>query len=177
RQFMERGFGKERATLEDWANHLTTIFTEVRLKKYVELRTADSQPPALMLALPALAKGVLYDDDCTQAAWDLVKRWSFKQRLALTEQACRAGLEARVGRIALREFALELLRIGTEGLRRQRALNERGEDESIYVAPLLELVERGHSPASLTVEQWKGRWNYDLKRLVEECSYQAEARV
>ncbi len=177
RQFMERGFGKERATLEDWANHLTTIFTEVRLKKYVELRTADSQPPALMLALPALAKGVLYDDDCTQAAWDLVKRWSFKERLALTEQACRAGLEARVGRIALREFALELLRIGTEGLRRQRALNERGEDESIYVAPLLELVERGHSPASLTVEQWKGRWNYDLKRLVEECSYQAEARL
>ena len=68
---MERGYGNERATLEDWTNHLTTIFTEVRLKKYIEVRTADSQPPALMLSLPALLKGVLYDDDCLDAAWDL----------------------------------------------------------------------------------------------------------
>ena len=85
-------------TIEDWANHLTTIFTEVRLKKYVEMRTADSQPPALMLALPALLKGVLYDNDCLDAAWDLVKRWSYRRTDGADRSAHKLGLEARAGR-------------------------------------------------------------------------------
>ena len=106
---MERGFGRYRATEEDWSNHLTTIFTEVRLKTYIEVRTADSQPPALMLALPALFKGILYDDDCLEGAWDLVKRWSFEERLALTAAAHKAGLEARAGRATFKDLALDLL--------------------------------------------------------------------
>jgi len=174
RQYLERGHGNERATLEDWTNHLTTIFTEVRLKKYIEVRTADSQPPALMLSLSALLKGVLYDDDCLDAAWDLVKRWSFAERLKLNDQAHKVGLEARAGRVRLQELALELLKIAMVGLERQKALNARGEDESIYLVRMLDLVGGGHSQASLTIERWKGRWNYDVRRLVEDCSYQAE---
>jgi glutamate--cysteine ligase len=175
RQFMERGWHSERATLEDWANHLTTIFTEVRLKTYVEVRTADSQPPSLMLAFPALMKGVLYDSDCLSAAWDLVKNWNFDERIALTDEAHRIGLAARARKFRLKDLALELLEIAAEGLARHRALNNRGEDESIYLARLFDLVRSGLSPANVTVEQWKGRWNYDVKRLVEGCSYEAEA--
>jgi len=174
RQYLERGHGKERATLEDWTNHLTTIFTEVRLKKYIEVRAADSQPPALMLTLPALVKGVLYDDDCLDAAWDLVKRWSYPERLKLNDQAHKIGLEARAGKIRFKELALELLQIAMVGLARQKALNTRGEDESIYLLRMLDLVRSGHSQASLTIERWKSRWNYDVRRLVEDCSYQAE---
>src|ERR1700684_4012580 len=92
RQYLDRGYGRERATVDDWTNHLTTIFTEVRLKKYVEVRTADSQPPALMLALPALLKGILYDNDCLEGAWDLVKRWSYAERLELTALATKARM-------------------------------------------------------------------------------------
>src|SRR6202158_4849521 len=103
RQYMERGWNGQRATIEDWAKHLTTLFTEVRLKKYVEVRPADSQPPGLMLALPALLKGILYDDDCISAAWDLVKRWSYGERLELAAMANRAGLVARAGRITFKE--------------------------------------------------------------------------
>lgn len=175
RQFMERGWGKARATIEDWTNHLTTIFTEVRLKKYVEVRTADSQPPALMLTLPALFKGILYDDDCILAAWDLVKRWSFGERLELTDAAHKIGLEARAGRIKLQDLALELLNIASIGLVRQHALNDHGDDESIYLLRMLDQVRQGHSQASFTIERWKGRWNYDIQRLVEGCSYEAEA--
>ena len=174
RQFMEQGYGGERATLEDWTNHLTTIFTEVRLKKYIEVRSADSQPPALMLSLPALLKGVLYDDDCLDAAWDLVKRWSFAERLKFNDQAHKLGLDARAGKVRLKELALELLQIAIVGLGRQKALNARGEDESIYLVRMLDLVRSGHSQASLTIERWKSRWNYDVRRLVEDCSYQAE---
>jgi len=174
RQYLENGFGKERATFEDWTNHLTTIFTEVRLKKYIEVRTADSQPPALMLTLPALLKGVLYDDDCLEAAWDLVKRWSFAERLNLNDQTHKIGLDARAGKIRVKELALELLQIAMVGLARQKALNARGEDESIYLVRMLDLVRSGYSQAALAIERWKGRWNYDVHRLVEDCSYQAE---
>src|SRR5579859_4332850 len=175
REFMANGYGKERATLEDWSNHLTTIFTEVRLKKYIEIRTADSQPPALMLALPAVCKGILYDDDCMSGAWDLVKRWSFAERLALTDAAQKIGLEARAGRIKLQEIALELINIAMIGLTRQHCLNGRNEDETVYLLRMLDQVRMGQSQASLTIDRWKGRWNYDVQRLVEGCSYEAEA--
>src|SRR5579863_4819410 len=177
RQFMEHGYGKERATLDDWAAHLTTIFTEVRLKKYIEVRTADSQPPILMLSLPALCKGLLYDNDCLSGAWDLVKRWSFAERLELADAAQKIGLEARAGRIKLQEIALELANVAMVGLARQRNLNERNDDETIYLIHMLDQVRMGHNQASLTIERWKGRWNYDVRRLVEGCSYEAEATL
>jgi glutamate--cysteine ligase len=175
RQFMQHGWGTERAGIDDWANHLTTIFTEVRLKRYIEIRTADSQPPALMLALPALLKGVLYTDDCLDGAWDLVKRWSFAERLALNDAAHKLGLQARAHQVSLRDLCLELLTIAAAGLERQRALNEGGEDETIYLWRLMDQVRSGYTQAALTIERWKGRWNYDIKRLVEGCSYEAEA--
>jgi glutamate--cysteine ligase len=174
RQYMERGYGKERATVDDWTNHLTTIFTEVRLKRYIEVRCADSMPPDLMLSLPALLKGILYDDDCLGAAWDLVKRWSFPERLALTDAVHKLGLDARAGRIRFQELGLELLSIAIKGLERQHMLNERGEDESIYLLKLTEMVRNGQTQASLTIDRWKGRWNYDVGRLIEESSYRAE---
>jgi glutamate--cysteine ligase len=175
RQYMQNGFGKERATIDDWGDHLTTIFTEVRLKKYIESRTADSQPPALMLALPALLKGILYTDDCIGGAWDLVKRWSFKERLEINNASHKAGLEARVGKATLKDLSSELLNIATTGLQRQKALNERGEDETIYLWRLMEQVRGGYSQAALTINKWKGRWNYDIRRLVAGTSYEAEA--
>jgi glutamate--cysteine ligase len=175
RQYLERGFGRERATVDDWTNHLTTIFTEVRLKRYVEVRTADSQPPPFMLALPALLKGVLYNDDCLGAAWDLVKGWNYRQRLEITNHAHQLGLDARAGRIKLGELGYELLSIAARGLERQRLLNDRGQDESIYLLRLMDLVRSGHSQASLTISRWKGEWNYDFARLVKGCAYQAEA--
>ncbi|HKD66467.1 MAG TPA: glutamate--cysteine ligase [Candidatus Binataceae bacterium] len=177
RQYMERGHGRERATLEDWSNHLTTIFTEVRLKKYVEIRSADSQPPAMMLALPALCKGILYDSDCSLAAWDLVKRWSYPERLKLGDLASKIGLEAPVGRLKLKDLAVELMQIAMSGLARQRALNERGEDEGIYLARLFDQVRGGYNHANLVVSRWKGAWNYDIRRLIAAISYEAEGVI
>jgi glutamate--cysteine ligase len=175
RQYMQDGFAGQRATIDDWGNHLTTLFPEVRLKKYLEVRTADSQPPVLMVSLPALLKGVLYDNDCLDAAWDLVKRWSFGERVELADAACKLGLGARAGRISFRELALELMNIAMVGLARQHKINERGEDESIYLLRLLDQVRNGHTQADIVIERWKGRWNYDVHRMVECCSYSAEA--
>ncbi|MGD0670891.1 MAG: glutamate-cysteine ligase family protein [Candidatus Binatus sp.] len=175
RQYLSRGYGRERATVDDWTNHLTTIFTEVRLKQYVEVRTADSQPPQFMLALPALLKGMLYNDDCLEAAWDLVKGWSYRERLEIADAAHKNGLDARVGRIKLQALGYELLQIAAKGLERQRALNKNGQDESIYLLRLMDLVRGGHSQASLVISRWKGEWNYDFGRLVKGCAYEAKS--
>ncbi len=175
RQYLERGYGRERATVDDWTNHLTTIFTEVRLKRYVEIRTADSQPPQFMLALPALLKGVLYNDDCIAAAWDLVKGWNYRQRLEITDGAHKNGLDARAGRFKLQALGNELMQIAAQGLERQRALNTSGQDETIYLFRLMDLVRSGHSQASFVISRWKGEWNYDVARLVKGCAYEAES--
>ena len=175
RKYLANGHGRERATVEDWTNHLTTIFTEVRLKRYVEVRTADSQPPHFMLALPALLKGTLYNDDCLGAAWDLVKGWSYRQRMEIADSAHKTGLEAKAGKIKLKELGYELMQIAARGLERQRALNDAGQDESIYLLRLMDLVRGGHCPASQVIGRWKGEWNYDVARLVKGTAYEGES--
>ena len=175
RKYLQNGYGRERATVEDWTNHLTTIFTEVRLKKYVEVRTADSQPPHFMLALPALLKGMLYDDDCLAGASDLVKRWSYRERLQIADAAHKNGFDAKAGKFKLQELAYELMQIAAKGLERQKALNNLGQDESIYLLRLMDLVRGGHSPASLVISRWKGEWNYDVARLVKGTAYEGDS--
>ena len=133
RQFWTNGYRGHRATMADWNVHLTTLFPEVRLKGYIELRGADSQSPETMLAVPALAKGIFYEADCLQAAWDLVKAWSWDERLELYHAVHRQALQARIRRVQLAEVARELVAIAVEGLHRQRSLNSAGQDESIYL--------------------------------------------
>ncbi|MBI4517891.1 MAG: glutamate--cysteine ligase [Deltaproteobacteria bacterium] len=171
RRFWREGYQGQRATMADWNAHLTTLFPETRLKGYIELRSIDSQSPRLMLAAPALAKGVFYDADCLQAAWDLVKRWSWEERLELWHAAPKQGLQARVRGIRVQELARELVTIAVAGCERQRQLDARGEDESVHLEPLEELIERGLSPADLVIERWQGEWDREMPRLIEACAY------
>jgi glutamate--cysteine ligase len=171
RQFLKDGWHGERATLEDWALHLTTLFPEVRLKRYLEVRSADSQPPEMMLALPALLKGILYERDSLDAAWDLVRSWTWEERLEIYKAAHREGLHARIRRIALADLARELVEIGASGLRRQSRLNEKGDDERIYLHRLEELVRHGNSLGRSLAELWDGPWNRDVGRLIAHTTY------
>jgi glutamate--cysteine ligase len=175
RDFWQNGHQGHRATMEDWNNHLTTLFPEARLKGYIEIRSADSQAPEMMLAVPALVKGIFYEQDCLLAAWDLVKRWSWEERVDLYHAAHRGALRARVRRIELRDLARELLEIATAGLERQRVLDARGEDESLYLERLEEQVKRGICPADTIVEKWGGEWNREIARLIEGSSYRIAA--
>lgn len=171
RQFLQRGHNGERATLEDWNDHLTTLFPETRIKRYIEIRSVDSQPPELMLALPALIKGVFYDADCLQAAWDLVKDWSWDERMQAYLDSHRDALAARVRRYSLCDLAKELFQIAWEGLRRQNARNKAGEDETIYLSSLKTLLFQGKCPADLLVEKWEGELQHDIKKLIGYTAY------
>ena len=171
RQFLERGHDGERATLEDWNDHLTTLFPETRIKRYIEVRSVDSQPPELMLALPALVKGAFYDADCLQAAWDLVKDWSWDERMQVYLDSHRDALAARIRRYSLFDLAKELFQIAWEGLRRQNAPNDLGEDETIYLSSLKTLLFQGKCPADVLIEKWEGELQQDIKKLISYSAY------
>ncbi len=171
RQFMLRGDGDARATLDDWGMHLTTLFPEVRLKTYIELRSADSQPVSHMLSTPALAKGLLYDNDCLLAAWDVVKDWDLDTRMGLNDAAARDGLQTRVGRHDLADYAAELLKIARTGLVRQGAGANGKPDESEYLGPLAADVAERVSPADRLIRMWNGEWSANVDRMISECAY------
>jgi glutamate--cysteine ligase len=171
RHFLTRGHMGHTATIEDWDLHLTTLFPEVRIKRYMEVRSADSQPPELMPSLAALIKGVLYDSDCLQAAWDLVKGWSWDERMVFYHDSHRDALAARVRKFSAVDLAKELIQIAWEGLKRQAALNENGDDETIYLRPLRDLVSRAKCPADLVLEKWEGELQHDIKKLIDYSAY------
>jgi glutamate--cysteine ligase len=171
RQFLEHGHNGERATIEDWGDHLTTLFPETRIKRYIEIRSVDSQPPDLMPALSALVKGAFYDSDCLQATWDLVKGWSWEERMQSYLDSPRDALATRVRRYALLDLARELVEIAWEGLRRQNQVNALGEDETIYLKALKDLLFQGKCPADILLEKWEGELDHDIKRLIAYSAY------
>ncbi len=166
RDLMEGRLPGHRATMEDWATHLTTLFPEARLKTYIEVRSADCQPIDAMLGPPALMKGLLYDDDCLGAALDVIGRWQFPTHIELWQAAARDGLKARAGRHTLRDFARELVEIAAEGLRRQAAVDAQGRDETRFLEPLELVVESGITPADAVIESWKGIWHSKIELLI-----------
>ena len=156
RRFLSHGHEGHHATMADWELHLSTLFPEVRLKRYLEVRSADCVAPALIPALPALWKGILYDASALDAAWDLVRRWSYDERLRHREDAARLALDAPVPgkRYSSAELAKELLDISLGGL--ATLAKERGhESEALYLEPLERLTRRGRCPADDTLEQLK----------------------
>ena len=175
RRFLADGAAGERATLDDWNLHLTTLFPEVRLKGYIELRSADSQPPERMLALPALVKGVFYEADCLDAAYDLVKRWTYEETDGLWRQVHREALLARFRGVRVLELARELYAIAEEGLRRQHELDASGRDERIYLERMGEQLAMGRSPARVVAEQWGADWDerHRLERLIVAAEFRA----
>jgi glutamate--cysteine ligase len=168
RRYLETGCDGERATMADWNLHLTTLFPEVRLKTYIEVRSADSQPVELMLGTPALMKGIFYDDDALDAAWDLAKRWAPESISEMHAEAARQGLGGRIGRIGFADYAREIVAIGRRGLARQS-----GGSESGYLDRLEEQVASGRSPSSFLIENWEGKWRGNIDRLIEETAYKS----
>lgn len=171
RQYLQLGHNGERATMEDWGDHLTTLFPETRIKRYIEIRSVDSQPPELMPALSALTKGVFYDGDCLQAAWDLVKGWTWDERMETYLDSHKNALAARFRRHTLFDLAKELFEIAWEGLRRQKSLNKSGDDETIYLNPMKALLFQGKCPADVLVEKWQGELHQEIKKLIAYSAY------
>jgi glutamate--cysteine ligase len=148
-------------TLRDWSDHMTTAFPEVRLKKYLEMRGADSGPWNRICALPAFWVGLLYDDASLDAAWDLMKDYSREERHALRDGVPRHALKlpARLGKsqATVRELAIEALKISAAGLARRDRRNKSGVDERVFLDPLIESAEANQTPAERKLALYEGR--------------------
>ena len=161
----------ERATMEDWEDHLSTAFPEVRLKKFLEMRGADGGPWARICALPAFWVGLLYDDDALAAAWDVVKDWTGEEREVLRDDAARNGFQAEVGGRTVQDIALEVLDISREGLKKRARMGNLKEDETTYLDPLVKIAKSGETMGEFTARHFQETLGGDAKKLFEECKY------
>ena len=161
----------EKPTFGDFADHLTTAFPEVRLKRYLEMRGADGGPWNRLCALPALWVGLLYDQTALDAAWDLVKPWSMEQREQLRLDTPRIGFKANVGQTSALEIARETLKIAASGLAKRGKLNSNGADERIFLEPLIEFAQAGITPADRKLALFHGQWNGSVDPVFKQFAY------
>jgi glutamate--cysteine ligase len=165
------GLPGERATVSDWTNHVSTIFPEVRLKRYLEMRGSDAGPLSRLLSLPAFWVGLLYDDACLDAAWDIAKTWTADERQKLRDDVPRLGFRASVRGQSVLDLAKQCLVLAHAGLGRRNRLDAEGRDETRYLAPLDEIVGRGRVPAEDLLDRFHSAWGGSVAPAYQELAY------
>ena len=161
----------ELPTLKDWADHTTTAFPEVRLKKYLEMRGADGGRWSRLCALPAFWVGLLYDSTALDAAWDLVKDFSMAERHALRDGVPKFALKLPFRGATVRELAVETLKIAAAGLARRNRLSNTGVSEASFLEPMIEYADANQTPAERKLELFHNVWKGNIDPLFKEFAY------
>lgn len=174
RDFMEgklAGLPGEKPTLSDWSDHLTTLFPEVRLKRFLEMRGADGGPWRRLCALPALWVGLLYDSASLDAAWDICKDWTREERQQLRDEVPRLGLQMPFRGGTVQDIAKQVVAVAVEGLKARNIVSSDGFDERYFLGEVEEIVASGRSPAVCLLERYHGRWKENIDMIFSECAY------
>jgi glutamate--cysteine ligase len=161
----------EKPVMKDWADHLTTIFPEVRLKKYLEMRGADSGPWRRLCALPAIWVGLLYDQASLDAAWDLVKDWTAEERQKLRDDVPRLALHATIRGRSVQDIAKDVLKIARAGLEARNLHGCKGKTEAAFLDPLDEIAQSGKTAAEHLLALYNGDWHQDVTRVFRDFAY------
>jgi glutamate--cysteine ligase len=158
-------------TLGDWIDHMTTVFPEVRLKRFLEMRGADGGPWRRLCALPAFWVGLLYDSAALDAAWDLVKDWTQAEHQGLRDLVPAQGLAAPFRKGTVRDIALETIAIARSGLKARGRLDRHGRDESIYLETLETIAQSGRTSADDMLADFHGRWGGNVDEAFRDYVY------
>jgi glutamate--cysteine ligase len=158
-------------TMADWADHLTTIFPEVRLKKFLEMRGADGGSWRRICGLPALWVGIYYDQAALDAAWDLVKDWSAEERQAMRDAVPTLAFKTPFRGRTVGDLARQMLEISSAGLRRRAKEDSIGTTEEGFLQPLIELVERGYTRAEELLRHYHTDWQRDMAPLFRDYNF------
>jgi glutamate--cysteine ligase len=159
-----------RPLMSDWADHLTTLFPEVRVKTFIEMRGADGGPWARICALPAFWVGLIYDGAALDAAWDLVKGWTAQERQALREAVPGRALQAEIRGRKVLDIARDVVAISRAGLI-ARARGDKSANEAIFLDPLFETLDRGRTHAEEMLKKYEGPWRRSVEPAFEEYAY------
>ncbi len=154
----------EKPTLSDWADHMTTVFPEARVKKFIEMRGADCGDQAHINALPAFWVGLMYNGAALDAAWDLVKGLDAETRQGLRVAASVSALAGEAGGVKLIDLARAAVGLSHAGLA------ERGLGEEAWLRPLVQSLKTGKVQADRWLELYNGDWGGDLGRIYEAAS-------
>lgn len=179
RDFMEGklpGLPGETPYLSDFEDHMTTVFPEVRLKRYLEMRGADGGPWRRICALPAFWVGLLYDSMALDAAWGLVENWTEEDREVMRREVPRMGLRAPVpdnpaGAKTVQDLALTLLKLSKGGLERRAKKDQYDQDETHFLNALFEIAESGKTASDVKLEKYHGEWKDSVLPIFKEYSY------
>jgi glutamate--cysteine ligase len=155
----------EKPTVKDWEDHLSTIFPEVRLKQFLEMRGADMGDEKSVTALSAFWTGLLYDDIALEAAYEMIKPWTREERNRLRHDVPKLGLDAHHDRSNVYDVAAQAVGIAEAGLVRRNRLDGQGRDESIHMAPLEKTIRLAKTPAERWIDRYRNEWNGDLTRV------------
>ncbi len=158
-------------SMSDWADHLTTIFPEVRLKKFLEMRGADGGTWRRICGMPALWTGIYYNQTALDAAWDMVKDWTAEERQQMRSSVAVQGFKTPFRNTTVQALARQMLEISTLGLRARAKMDGGGMSEEGFLQPLWDLVQRGQTRADEMLALYHGEWKGDLSRLFEEYNF------
>jgi glutamate--cysteine ligase len=161
----------EKPTLADWADHLTTVFPEVRLKRFIEMRGADGGPWNMICALPAFWVGLLYDGGTLDAAWDFCRDWTADELAALRADVPRLGLKAPFRDTTVRAVAAEVAALADAGLAARNRQDADGRDERKHIAALHEIIESGRTPAEEKLDLYRGDWGGSVDPIFTRFAY------
>ena len=161
----------EKPGIGDWADHLSTLFPEVRMKKFLEMRGADGGPWKSLCALPAFWVGLLYDPSALDAAWDLVKDWTLEEHQYLRDEVPKQALHTPFRGRTLNAIANQAVEIAAAGLKARNRLDGQGDNESHFLSLLRSRVEREKCPAEYLLDDFHGRWKGSIDPIFTECAY------
>jgi glutamate--cysteine ligase len=161
----------ERPTLDDWSDHLTTLFPEVRMKRFLEMRGADGGRWRRICAVPALWAGLLYDQGALDAAWDLVKDWSAEERQGLRDTVPRTALKTPFRRTSVLELARQALAIARSGLKRRARTDAGGNDETRFLAPVEAILASACTPADEMLARYEAEWERSTDPLFRDYAF------
>ena len=162
----------ERPAMDDFADHLSTIFPEVRLKRFLEMRGSDAGPWDRLCAFSAFWTGILYSQSSLDAAWDLVKGWTAPEREAMRQGVRTLGLKTPIpGGRSMQDLAKKVLAISRAGLRDRGMMSAAGDDESGFLSGLDEIAVSGLTPAERLLQRYHGPWGKDVRKVFAEEAY------
>jgi len=159
------------ATMQDFEDHLSTIFPEVRLKKFLEMRGCDTGHWDELCAMPAFWTGVLYDETALDAAWDMVKGWTTEERQTLRDTVPTHGLQTPFRDGTINDLAIQALEISRAGLNARGKMNAHGENETVFLQDLDAKVAAKQSSADRLITKFDREWAGDIMRAYTDCIY------